>query len=447
MLIQDSRWIRLLFGREFPFEDVLCLWDVMFAEDPGLSLVDYVCVAMLLRVRWRLLAADHSTALALLLRYPPPTSPHGPATFIEDALRLRRSLNQNTGAQIITKYSDTPPATSGNRNPQTPTHSPRASEDLSSTRSPLRSPGQIFSDSGGLEGLLQEAAKGMYRRGEQWGLNQALRNAVQGLQSGGASPYPSADYGHPATDDSREEEAGLQARIHAIEERSEALAKMLHEAVEELLAQSKDLEAQKQEMFANKLTLTIAKLQFVQVHIENPTLPLGDGDKVETQNGAGLASSERVGPTALSTSPCLLSSIAPTRQAQRRLSKSSESGQSPVHTPTRRPPNISTVPKTSASQDSLSTPEIVSPFHLSRPTLASSSFSWMLGSEENKSTFTATSLLTPEKGRKAIRRGKVGFLFGDDMEDPIPKQKEKKKSDKEDDDGFTLGTLRGVDKR
>ena len=48
-----SRWIRLLFGREFPFEDVLCLWDVLFAEDPGLGLVDHVCVAMLLRIRWQ----------------------------------------------------------------------------------------------------------------------------------------------------------------------------------------------------------------------------------------------------------------------------------------------------------------------------------------------------------------------------------------------------------
>lgn len=48
-----SRWIRLLFGREFPFDDVLELWDVLLAEDPALDLVDMVCVAMLLRVRWQ----------------------------------------------------------------------------------------------------------------------------------------------------------------------------------------------------------------------------------------------------------------------------------------------------------------------------------------------------------------------------------------------------------
>ena len=47
------RWIRLLFGREFPFEDVLALWDVLFAEDPALDLVDLVSVSMLLRIRWQ----------------------------------------------------------------------------------------------------------------------------------------------------------------------------------------------------------------------------------------------------------------------------------------------------------------------------------------------------------------------------------------------------------
>ena len=36
------RWIRLLFGREFPLEDVLSVWDVLFAEDPTLDLVDLI---------------------------------------------------------------------------------------------------------------------------------------------------------------------------------------------------------------------------------------------------------------------------------------------------------------------------------------------------------------------------------------------------------------------
>ena len=44
-----SRWIRLLFGREFPLPNVLEVWDALFADGP--SLVDYMCVSMLMHIR------------------------------------------------------------------------------------------------------------------------------------------------------------------------------------------------------------------------------------------------------------------------------------------------------------------------------------------------------------------------------------------------------------
>lgn len=55
MNMTDSprRWIRLLFGREFPFDDVLVLWDFIFAEGLRTELIDLICVAMLLRIRWQ----------------------------------------------------------------------------------------------------------------------------------------------------------------------------------------------------------------------------------------------------------------------------------------------------------------------------------------------------------------------------------------------------------
>lgn len=51
-LTPDRRWIRLLFGREFPADELLVFWDALFAVDSRLELVDYICVAMLLRIRW-----------------------------------------------------------------------------------------------------------------------------------------------------------------------------------------------------------------------------------------------------------------------------------------------------------------------------------------------------------------------------------------------------------
>lgn len=42
-----------MFGREFPFNDLLGVWDTLFAEDPELDLVDLICVAMLLKIHWQ----------------------------------------------------------------------------------------------------------------------------------------------------------------------------------------------------------------------------------------------------------------------------------------------------------------------------------------------------------------------------------------------------------
>ena len=47
------RWLRLLFGREFQFDELLQVWDLVFMEDPSLELVDYISTAMLLRIRWQ----------------------------------------------------------------------------------------------------------------------------------------------------------------------------------------------------------------------------------------------------------------------------------------------------------------------------------------------------------------------------------------------------------
>lgn len=49
--VSRRRWVRLLFGREFPLQDLLVVWDALFADGLTLTLVDYVFVAMLLYIR------------------------------------------------------------------------------------------------------------------------------------------------------------------------------------------------------------------------------------------------------------------------------------------------------------------------------------------------------------------------------------------------------------
>lgn len=51
IILSFSRWIRLLFSREFPFKDVLVIWDALFADGSHLDLVDYIYIAMLQSIR------------------------------------------------------------------------------------------------------------------------------------------------------------------------------------------------------------------------------------------------------------------------------------------------------------------------------------------------------------------------------------------------------------
>ncbi|XP_047240019.1 TBC1 domain family member 5 isoform X2 [Girardinichthys multiradiatus] len=69
--IYGIRWVRLLFGREFSLQDLLVVWDALFADSITLDLVDYVFVAMLLYIRDALIASNFQTCLGLLMHYPP----------------------------------------------------------------------------------------------------------------------------------------------------------------------------------------------------------------------------------------------------------------------------------------------------------------------------------------------------------------------------------------
>ena len=40
-----------MFGREFPMDDVLVIWDALFADGPLLDLVDYIYISMLEAIR------------------------------------------------------------------------------------------------------------------------------------------------------------------------------------------------------------------------------------------------------------------------------------------------------------------------------------------------------------------------------------------------------------
>ena len=238
------RWIRLLFGREFAFDELLTVWDVIFAEDATLEIVDHISLAMLLRIHWDLINADYNAALTLLLQYPEPGSIMSPQTFALDALYLRSHMDQHCGSHLISKYTGRPLQSEGR--PLTPpalqrnitTFSGSNTTQATSTKASL-SPPQSSSQARNFEAVLQSTAKNIYARSEKLGIGKAVRSAVDEVQR---KAQEIRDHQTPTPPVVRRQRASRsvlgadlpQRRIKALQERSKQLAKLLEGAVSEL---------------------------------------------------------------------------------------------------------------------------------------------------------------------------------------------------------------------
>ncbi|KAK0129604.1 hypothetical protein ONS96_000169 [Cadophora gregata f. sp. sojae] len=437
------RWIRLLFGREFPFDDLLALWDTLLAEDPGLDLVDMVCVAMLLRIRWQLLEANYSFALMLLLKYPPPVSPNGPHTFVNDAIYLRDNFSAAGGAKIITKYSGKTPSlrTSGSR-PGTPlgqSLSPKPT--LSRTKSPLPSPARFLQQQGGVEAIFQGAAKGVFERGERLGINQAVRDAVgevkknmQGLQASRNGPRRTSDVMRWSLDEGRSV-PNPRASVTAILARNQQLARMLEQAMADLRAVSMSPDGDK-DKYVQAMDLAIAKVGFVKVYLEDPTMPLPDSHPAPPTSDP-LAPTSIPQPTPETPSKIITPEQPPLSTPDMQTQKSTEKeesgsldsnptlGAAPSegtlsnHAPSTPTLNIPEITAEKREQTSSSRPKAPVP---TRSSIAQSSFSWMLEPDTPSSSSTKSSppkSVSPflKSGRRPTsgpNREKAAFLFGDD---------------------------------
>ena len=272
---------------------------------------------------------------------------------------------------------------------------------------------------------------------------------MQGLQPGNASPKKlsngmrwSLDDGKVASDNSTQ----LAERIRTLEQRNTALAKMLEYATEELWIQQKNF-AKEAETTADALSLAIAKVQFVQVYLENSNMPFPSENPVQEAtevtdfiedpaNKPSTSTEINTKPksTLEQNSDGIQTTSKPEPEPPAQLISDSSSPAQPVmDTATLEKPAMPNRPGPS-------------PFHHPRPSLAQSSFSWMLGEDQRKSSFISAS---PFPSEKRSARGKAGFLFGDDKAEGgkhsvIPKGKETE--DENNEESITLGTLKaGID--
>ncbi|KAK5111012.1 hypothetical protein LTR62_005387 [Meristemomyces frigidus] len=298
------RWIRLLFGREFPFEDVLTLWDALFANDATLELVDYIVLSMLLRLRWELLASDYNSALTLLLRYPiESTKNHAPQTLVYDALYLRTHPNPEGTGYLVLKYTGrplqplhrpvTPPALQ--RNITAFSGLPGSSLSVSPTRnrtSKLRPSSASVKPQSGLEVMLSSTARNIYARG-----GKVVKSAVDEVHKRAQEIREVQTPSLPPRVTSASTPAQLVKRVRDLELRNKQLGKLLEGAVGELwevqrvMAEVRggggmnDDEAKlkagpgKVEAELESLSVAIAKVQFVQVYLDDTSLPLPAEDE------------------------------------------------------------------------------------------------------------------------------------------------------------------------
>jgi TBC1 domain family protein 5 len=404
------------------------MWDALFAIDSTLELVDMISIAMLLRIRWDLIEADTNEAFGLLLRYPETVAPA--YTFIKDALYLRDHLTPEGGAEIVSRYGKPAPVVE-TQQPSIREPSPTPSYTSSRTRNSIGSPRSVLPQQGaGIEALLQGAAKNVIERGSQWGVGRAIRGAVgevrknveaiqSGAQSGQTTPRSGGREfrkpaqittgpisGRPSLD--RMHSSNAMKKIESLESRSRNLAKMLESAVAELWdhhkERSEDSSDNKESVAA--LSLAIAKVQFVQVYLEDSSIPLPIDETTEQEATADAAASLLSPP---STSPAI-----PERTS---------SAPPVASTPQSRPASSAADLRPTSPLATTQTPAPTLSSHLSpraRPTLASSSFSWMLGQESTASTFASSTAHTAFASDEKRRMKGKGFLFGDDEDADSP---------------------------
>ncbi|KAF2972166.1 hypothetical protein GQX73_g1444 [Xylaria multiplex] len=421
------RWIRLLFSREFPFDQMLILWDTLFSVDPTFKLISLICTSMLLRIRWDLLEADYSVALQLLLKYPVPTPPNGPHTFIDDAVYLQDHLNTTGGAELIAKYSGRAPRPPSRSIPTTPrVTAPGLRQKLAGARSPL-SPPRFRPPPGGVEALFQGAAKNVLEQGERLGINQAVRDAMveirRNVQEAKSSMKTSRDlFSEPRPN------TAIRA-VAVMDRRNRQLASMLDEPITTLRKLSSASEPGDDKQKAqDALEVAVAKLQFIKVYLEDSTLALPDEEDAQDVPTSPKQEERKVDSEPLSDAVAAMALNTPMvidlpNTSNDETPKPTPEADSPKPN-TNIAERMDTDPLGVEVSSTVQTIQRPQPPIPTRSTLAQSSFSWMLEPDVSSQSSASGSMFgsvptsksdTLHRKRPSANasRERTAFLFGE----------------------------------
>ena len=392
------------------------------------------------------LDADYTTALSLLLHYSLPTSPGGPAGLVRDALYLDRNRSSSAGADLIRRHSGRYPVLAKEQRSGSPFKAAAVSgrtirnqvrsEPLPvGTSSPNRLSARFLNQQKGLEALFQEVSGEVSRRTEGWTLAKAVKGAVGEVRrnvnylQGDSNPLRTSEETPRQVSRTQRHEwedfRVLTQRIQELEDRNKVLAKMLGSALESLRKQKETTTESKQSEESEDFNMSLAKLQFVQVYLADPEIPIPADELRSEEKESKLAMQ-------MSTRRSASGKAAPVESEDRSVSPGTDDRGTPEVSAQNSMVTSKAIPDRRAEQ-------LRRPQH--RPPLAESSFSFMLGEDRRRSSFVSSATVPPEQRRDSDTKNRPKQLIAEGKEAAAGKG-----SDSED-DGFTMSSLRGPDKR
>lgn len=393
--------------------------------------------------------ADYTTALSLLLHYTLPSCPGGPSSLVNDAVYLDRNRSSSAGADLIRRHSGRYPLSAVDERSSSPFKPPalpartiqnqvRSEPTGEVTTSPNRVSGRFLNQQRGLESLFQEVSGEVSRRTEGWTIAKAVKGAVgevrrnvNYLQTEANPSKATEQIPRPAIrsqQNGSEDFRMLTQRIQELEDRNKVLAKMLGNALESLRKQKQKESTMEKTQITDEedLNMSLAKLQFVQVYLADPEIPI-PADEMRSEE------KEAKSPMQKTLLPNLSGKYAQTDFENRAESLNSvekaRDGRGSQHPQpvTRLDANHSAEPLRKSRQ---------------RPSLAESSFSFMLGEDRRRSSFVSSATVPPEERRDSVTKSmpKVKQVVAEGKETAA------RKGSDSDDDGFSMSSLRGPEK-
>ena len=102
-----QKWLRCIFSREFPLEDVYIIWDILLhneymnenTEKYPFIFMEYICIAMIFKLRDTLKDADQNECLSVLFKYPETKD-------IMEIIKLSRKVEQAINERLNGKNSN-----------------------------------------------------------------------------------------------------------------------------------------------------------------------------------------------------------------------------------------------------------------------------------------------------------------------------------------------------